>query len=165
MLKNLAAAVVLAAATLAAQPAWAEGNVADVTDMQALREAVRVDKKALVAATLKLTDAEAKKFWPIYDAYQKDLDVINRRRVRALETLVGRDKPMSDIYARNLAAELITTDEAEIKLRRALQNRLLNRTPGRTVMPATKAARYLQLESKIRAYQAYDIAVTFPLVK
>jgi len=165
MLKNLTATLVLAAAAIVAQPVWAEGNVADVTDMQALREAVRADKKAFVTATLKLTDAEAKKFWPIYDAYQRDLDVVNRRRVRALETLVGRDKAMSDIYARNLAAELIATDEAEIKLRRALQNRLMSRTPGRTVMPAAKAARYLQLESKIRAYQAYDIAVTFPLVK
>ena len=165
MLKNLTATLVLAAAAIVAQPVWAEGNVADVTDMQALREAVRADKKAFVTATLKLTDAEAKKFWPIYVAYQRDLDVVNRRRVRALETLVGRDKAMSDIYARNLAAELIATDEAEIKLRRALQNRLMSRTPGRTVMPAAKAARYLQLESKIRAYQAYDIAVTFPLVK
>ena len=165
MLKNLTATLVLVAAAIAAQPVWAEGNVADVTDMQALREAVRTDKKAFVAATLKLTDAEAKRFWPIYDAYQRDLDVVDRRRVLALTTLVGRDKPMSDIYARNLAAELIAADEAELKLRRALQNRLMSRTPGRVVMPATKAARYLQLESKIRAYQAYDIAVTFPLVK
>jgi len=37
--------------------------------------------------------------------------------------------------------------------------------PGRTIMPAAKAARYLQLESKIRALQAYDIASTIPLVK
>ena len=165
MLKNLAATLALAAATIAAQPVWAEGNVADVTDMQALRQAVRADKKAFVAATLKLTDAEAKRFWPIYDAYQRDLDVVNRRRVLALTTLAGRDRPMSDIYARNLAAELLASDEAEIKLRRTLQNRLMSRTPGRVVMPPTKAARYLQLESKIRAYEDYDIAVNFPLVK
>ena len=36
---------------------------------------------------------------------------------------------------------------------------------GRSVIPALKAARYLQLESKIRAVQAYDIASTIPLVK
>lgn len=164
MMRILAMAL-FSAAMIVALSVQAEDKIADVTDMDALRAAVRADKKAFVAATLKLTDAEGKRFWPIYDAYQRDLDDVNRRRVRALETLVGRDKPMSDIYARNLAAELIAADEAEIKLRRALQNRLMSRTPGRTVMPATKAARYLQLESKIRAYQAYDIAVTFPLVK
>ena len=32
-------------------------------------------------------------------------------------------------------------------------------------LPPKKAARYLQLESKIRAVQAYDIAVAFPLVQ
>jgi len=31
-------------------------------------------------------------------------------------------------------------------------------------LPAKKAARYLQLESKIRALQAYEIAAAFPLV-
>jgi len=32
-------------------------------------------------------------------------------------------------------------------------------------LPPKKAARYLQLESKIRANRAYDIAVAFPLVQ
>ncbi len=32
-------------------------------------------------------------------------------------------------------------------------------------MPVLKAARYLQLESKIRAMQLYDIAETIPLIK
>ena len=58
MKKNFAA-VLVAAAMFAAQSAWAEDKVAEVTDMQALRAAVRADKKAFVASTLKLTDAEA----------------------------------------------------------------------------------------------------------
>jgi hypothetical protein len=33
------------------------------------------------------------------------------------------------------------------------------------ILPPKKAARYLQLESKIRAVQAYDIAANIPLVK
>ena len=33
------------------------------------------------------------------------------------------------------------------------------------VLPATKAARYLQLESKIRAIQNYDLAAAFPLIR
>jgi hypothetical protein len=32
-------------------------------------------------------------------------------------------------------------------------------------LPATKAARYLQLENKIRAVQAYDMAESLPLIK
>jgi Spy/CpxP family protein refolding chaperone len=159
------AAILFAVTIIAAHSARAEGNVADVTDMQALRADVRSDKKAFVAATLKLTDAEAKKFWPLYDAYQRDLDMANRRRAVAVEGVIGRDKPMSDLYAKNLANELIAADEIEIKSRRTLHNRLIKPLPGRSVMPATKAARYLQLEAKIRAVQAYDIAAAIPLVK
>ncbi|MGH8315917.1 MAG: hypothetical protein ACRETU_12290, partial [Steroidobacterales bacterium] len=83
----------LAAALLAATGAWAEDKAADVTDMQALRTAVRADKKALVAATLNLTAAEATKFWPVYDNYQRDVDMLNRRRVVAVEGLLAQDKP------------------------------------------------------------------------
>jgi hypothetical protein len=163
MKKNFAA-VLFFAATIAAQSAWAEDKIADVTDMQALRAAIRADKKAFVASTLKLTAAEAKRFWPVYDNYQRIVDSANERRVVAVEALIALDKPISDLYARNLANELIATDEVEIKARRTLHNRLMRGVPTR-ILPPKKAARYLQLESKIRAVQAYDIAANIPLVK
>ena len=163
-MKKYLTATVYAWSLLAAPMAIAEGNAADATDMQALRDAVRSDKKALVASTLKLTDAEAKRFWPVYDAYQRDVDLANRRRYVTLEALIGLDKPASDLYARNLANELIAADEAEIKSRRSLHNRLMRGVPTRILSP-TKAARYLQLETKIRAVQAYDIAANIPLIR
>jgi len=82
-----------------------------------------------------------------------------------VEGVVLLDKPISDLYARTLANELIAADELELKARRTLQNRLMSRVPGRKVMPAAKAARFLQLEFKIRTLLAYDIAANIPLVK
>ena len=158
-MKRDLAAILLAVALTATQFALAEGNAADATDMQGLRTAVRADKKALVASTLNLTAAEAKKFWPIYDAYQRDLEMANRQRALAVEAVVTLDKPISDPYAKNLANQLIVADEVEIKARRTMHNRVLR------ALPPKKAARYLQLESKIRTIQAYDIAVAIPLVK
>jgi hypothetical protein len=163
MRRNVVAFLV-AAAIFAAPCALAEDKIADVTDMQALRDAVRSDKKALVASTLKLTAAEAKRFWPVYDAYQRDVDLANRRRNVTLEALIALDKPASDLYARNLANELIAADEVEIKSRRSLHNRLMRGVPTRILSP-NKAARYLQLETKIRAVQAYDIAANIPLIR
>lgn len=163
MQKNVAT-LLFAGALLAAQFASAEDKIADVTDMQALRAAVRADKKALVASTLQLTPAEAKKFWPLYDEYQRNLDMTNRRRVVAVERLIVQDKPESELFAKNFINELIAVDEAEIKARRTLHNRLMRGVPSR-ILPPKKAARYLQLESKIRAVQAYDVAATVPLVK
>jgi len=152
-------AVVCAGLLLAAPMTLAQGNAADAADMQALRNAVRADKKALVASTLNLTEAEGKKFWPIYDGYQRNLDLINRQRVLAVEGVIALDKPISDPFARNLSNQLIAADEAEIKARRTMHNKVMK------ALPPKKAARYLQLESKIRAFQAYDVALAIPLVK
>jgi hypothetical protein len=153
-------APLLFAATMFVTPCgWAEGSVADVTDMQALRAAVKTDKRAFVASVLNLTDAEGKKFWPLYTTYQRALDAASRQRNDVIVDLVGLSKPLSDRYAKNLVKELIAADDAEIRARRSLQSALMR------AIPATKAARYMQLESKIRAVQAYDIAIGIPLIK
>jgi Spy/CpxP family protein refolding chaperone len=156
MKKNLVA--LLVAAFVIAAPAWGQDKTADGTDLVALRAATQSNKRALVASTLNLTDAEARKFWPVYDSYQREYDLLNRRLNTALEGLVARDR-MSDLYARNLANELIAVEEQEIKARRKMHNGVMR------ALPPKKAARYLQLESKIRAVRAYDIAVAFPLVQ
>ena len=153
------AGLALVAAVMLAPVAWAQDKAGDVTDMAALRAAVQADKKALVTQTLALTPAEAKKFWLAYEAYRRSTDMANRGRNLALEGLIGSNKPMSDLYAKNLANALVTADDAEIKARRTLYKQVMK------ALPAIKAARYLQLESKIRAMQAYDIAVAFPLIK
>ena len=158
MTRNLASALFMAVA-MAATTAWAQGQTAPANDMQALRSAVKADKKALVAKTLDLTPAEAAKFWPLYDNYQRSLNTSNRQTALAVEELVGYDKPLSNVFAKNLANEMLAADEAEMKARRKMQNGVMK------ALPPKKAARYLQLEGKIRAFQDYDLAVAIPLVK
>jgi len=158
-MKTMLARLLFLAVALGVPSAWAQGSAADVIDMQALRAAVQADKKAFVAQTLDLTPAEAKKFWPIYDAYQRDLDLANQKVNLTIVALVSRDKPLTDLYAKNLLKDLFEAEEIEMRSRRTLQARVTK------ALPPKKAARYLQLEQKIRAAQAYEIATTFPLVK
>jgi hypothetical protein len=68
----VAATILLMA--LAAPLALAQDRAIDGTDLQAMRQAVKNDKRAYVESVMKLTDAEAKRFWPIYSAYQQTLD-------------------------------------------------------------------------------------------
>ena len=127
--------------------------------LNAVRTAIRSDKRAFVASTLKLTDAQAKKFWPIYDAYQRSLDSSNRQRVVALEQVILRDKvPRSSMPGGSRAI-------CSPRTRRSSRRGARCRMRVMRALPAAKAARYLQLESKIRAVQAYDIASAIPLVR
>ena len=164
MIRTLATALA-AVLMIAASPVWSEDKIADVTDMDALRKAVRADKKAYVESVLKLTPAEGKRFWPVYDTYQRDLDEANRKRNEVVEAIVILDRPLSNLYAKSLGNQLILADDQESKAWSTLSKRLIKPAPGRTVIPNAKAMRYLQLESKIRALQAYDIAATIPLVQ
>ena len=159
MNKSLVAACALALAVVAAPAALAQDNAAAVAELTAMQKAARADKRALTASTLKLTDAEAKKFWPIYDALQRDLVRLNRERNLALETLAARDRPLSDAYAKQVVNDLLSVEEQEIKALRKASNASLR------ALPPKKAARYLQLESKLRAVQDYEIAVAFPLAQ
>ncbi len=158
MSQRIAAAILLIVA-LAAAPAWAQAPAAPANDMQALRNAVKADKRALVERTLELTPQEATKFWPVYDKYQRALNASNRQVALAVEDIVARDRPMSDQFARQLAKEMMEADQNELKSRQTMQKGVLK------ALPPKKAARYLQLESKIRAFQDYDLAVAIPLVK
>jgi Spy/CpxP family protein refolding chaperone len=157
-MNRLLAVVILAIAATAAQFAGAQGNPADVTDMQALRDAAKADKKAFVASKLDLTPAEASKFWPIYDQYQRALAVVSQQRAVSLEGLLSRAQPMTNPYAKQLASATLAADDAELRARHRLYNRLLR------ALPAIKVARYLQLEGKFRAVHAYDLAATIPLI-
>ena len=160
MNKRAAVHAVTFALALALSPtSFAADKAADVTDMQALRNAVRADKKAYVASILNLTPDEAKKFWPAYDAYQRTLDMTGREKNVTIIEVVGSDKPVSDLYARQIAKDIMLAEEAEGKARITLYKRVMK------AVPPKKAVRYLQLENKIRAVQAYEVAETIPLIK
>jgi hypothetical protein len=148
----------LAFAALATTFAFAQDKAADMTDLQALRGAAKADKRGLVSRTLDLSPTEAKRFWPIYDEYQRDLEAWSRRRVVALEAVLFRDAAMTNLAAKNLVKELTLADEAEVRARRTLRKQVMR------ALPAVKGARYLQLEDKLQSIRDYDIASTVPLV-
>lgn len=145
-------------APASAAPVAATASTGDAVDMEELRSAVKADKKAYIASMLKLTSKQEKRFWPLYDAYQAALNLANQERAVTLNGMLSRDEPMTNAYAKQVAAAGLTADETEIRARRRLYARLMR------ALPAEKAARYLQLENKIRAAQNYDLAATIPLI-
>jgi Spy/CpxP family protein refolding chaperone len=146
------------AASLAA-PAIAQ--TAGTTNMEILRQKIKADKKLVVAENLNLTDAEGTAFWPVYDAYQKDLQAINQRLTAAVLAYADayNKGPVSNDVAKKLLDEALAIDEAEVKLKTTAVPKIL------AVLPATKAARYIQIENKIRAVVRYELAAGIPLVE
>jgi len=150
----LALACALATAGAADAPTAAPANTPD-----SVRQAVQADKRALVERNMQLTPEEAKKFWPIYDVYQDNLEPIVRRQNRAFLDYINAESSMTDANAKRIAKEILEADADEQKLRERQFKKLL------AALPARKAVRYLQIENKIRTLNRYDIAERIPLVR
>jgi hypothetical protein len=140
----------------------AQAQEAAQMNMEILKEKIKADKKLVVAANMNLSDAEAKNFWPLYDGYQKELEQINQRLVATIKGYAdaynaGKGE-ISDDQAKKLLGEALGVEESEVKLRQSYAAKL-----GK-VLPATKVARYLQIENKIRAIVKFELAAQIPLV-
>ena len=130
-------------------------------NMQILRDKIKADKKLVVASNMELTESEAKEFWPIYDQYQKELQKINQRIGKVLDSYAddARSKSLTDDKAKKLIDEAVSIDQAEASLKSTFAPKLSK------VLPVKKVARYLQIENKIRAVVRYDLAQGVPLVR
>jgi hypothetical protein len=150
---------ILCVVALASAPAFAQDKTTD-TNMQILLDKVKADKKLVVAANMDLNETEGKAFWPIYDAYQKDLQAINDRMGQTILAYADayNKNALTDDLAKRLTNEALTLDQDEVTMRKTYAARL------ERVLPAKKAARYLQIENKIRAAIRYELATGIPLV-
>ena len=140
-------------------PVVSQDKAAD--NMQILRDKVKADKKLLVAANMELTESEAKGFWPVYEEYQKDLTSINERIGKLIESYAAdyRANTLTDEKAKTLIDELVAIQHIDGALQESYAPKL-----GK-VLPPKKVARYLQIESKIRAVVKYELAKEVPLVQ
>jgi Spy/CpxP family protein refolding chaperone len=153
----LLAACLAAPAALAQAPAAPEKGSAAAVD--AVRQAAKDDRRGLVERNMQLAPSEAAKFWPIYDAYMKDLEGITKRQNRAVLDYVNQEASMSDANANRLVNELLGADADENKLRKKTYDKV------RGAIGARKAARFLQVENKIRTLNRFDTASQVSLVK
>jgi hypothetical protein len=146
---------------LVAQESATKSNMGSTSNMDIVREKVKADKKLLVASNMNLTEAEGKAFWPIYDSYQKDLGAINDRLEKTIKAYADayNKGPLSDDTARSLANEYIAVEESEVALKKSYLPKL------EKAVGAAKGARYLQIETKIRAAVKYELADGIPLAK
>jgi hypothetical protein len=101
---------------------------------------------------MELTESEAKDFWPVYEEYQKQLSAINARLAKLIESYATeyQANTLTEEKAQELTAELVAIGQAEGGLPATYFPKL------NKVLPPKKVARYLQIESKIRAVIRYN---------
>ena len=156
-------------AFLVATPAWAQdakdGYTADeaaaVDEMHALEAVVGDGKRAFIEEQLDLTLQEDAKFWPIYDAHQEALQAFNQRRLDNILKYARayNDEVMDDATALAIAEEALDLEQDEAKQMEHTFHKL------KMVLPVVLAARYLQVENKLRASVQFEQAAQVPYIR
>jgi len=132
-----------------------------IAQLKSLQTEIGPKKRELIQAQLELTPEEAAKFWPVYDRHQAALEELNRRRVDNVlaYSRVWNAGHIEDVPADKLVKEAISIERAEADL----LDRSYQDLRGK--ITAVKLVRYLQLESKLRAFVRIRQAAEVPLAE
>src|ERR1700756_4641536 len=79
-------------------------------DIQLLRKDIRSQKKQLIAINVPLTDAEAQKFWPVYDSYTAELTQINNTKYAVLKQYAQSGGNITDAQASDWTQQILGMD-------------------------------------------------------
>ena len=141
-----------------ATPALALGAENNM-DMELLAEKIKADKKLVVGLNMPLTNEEASNFWPLYEAYQKELQTVNQEIGRLIVEFseAYAKGPIPNETAKQIMEDVFTLEEKEVQLKRTYADKMVK------VLPAWKVTRYMQIENKIRSALKFELARHIPL--
>jgi hypothetical protein len=122
-----------------------------------LRKDVRSQKKQLIAENMGLSDAEAEKFWPVYDQYAAELSRIYDTKIALLNDYTGNYTSMTGEQAENYIRKRAEVEQSIMQLR-------LKYIPAfRKVLSGRETALFYQLDWRLSL--AIDVElVQVPLI-
>ena len=166
-MKRLAIALVIGASLLLIQSVAlaqksetpASGATVSEQDIELLRSDIRSTKKQIIAANMKLTGAQAEKFWPVYDAYTQETTKLGDGRYALIKEYANHYEDMTDAQAETLVKKMATLDEQTANLRQQWIPKF------EKVLSGKQTALFFQLERRITLLLDLQFAANIPIVK
>jgi hypothetical protein len=165
MLVTAAAAMAVAAGcarnktALELESATARPDAETAGEIQVTRQAIQTGRDAIIADAMPFTEAQSAKFWPLYREYRNDVQTVNDRLIGILTYTSNVGGTFTDDEAKSLLAEYMRISKDKIEAQEKFVEKLQD------VLPATQVTRLFQLENKMDAAVAYNLAGTVPLAK
>jgi hypothetical protein len=135
------------------------GQVMSSQDVDLLPQDIRSKKKQLIAANLKLTEAETTQFWPVYDQYTQELSSISDAKYDAIKQCAHNWGSITDDQAMIWLRRWLDLDTAVTQLR----SKYLPIVRG--VLPGKKAATFFQLDRRVGMMIDLQISSQIPPVQ
>lgn len=128
-------------------------------------DAVRIElidgKVGLISGVMKLSNEEAKIFWPLYYEYELELFDIGDRRVELIERFIAahQAKVLNDLKARGMAAEWFKQETDRLGLLKKYHELIANK------LSLLHAIQFLQIEHRVNTVIDLMIASELPLFR
>jgi hypothetical protein len=128
------------------------------TDLELLRRDLRSEKKKLIALNVPLTEAEATKFWPLYDQYVEEMKKHNDEFYAVIKEYAANQKTLTDAQAAGMVKRW-----SDIQVHQA-QTRQKYVPIIEKVLPGKKAALFFQIDRRLYLLMDIQVASEIPLV-
>jgi hypothetical protein len=146
------------AQTITSQESSSRGSIS-TQDLNLLRRDLRAKRKELIAANLKLTEAEATKFWPVYDQYIKELVAINDKKFALIKDYADNFGKMTDFESLLFIRNWLDSDIETTQLRQRYVPIVAK------VLDGKKTATFFQLDRRIAMMMELQVSSQMPLVQ
>lgn len=147
------------ALSLSVAPGYGQ-TVSEDAAVQAAVETVRADlkadKKSVVTETMQLSEADAKKFWPVYEKYQQEVDKLTDERIAILKQYLDKYWTVNDTDAIALTKQVLSWQSRRNDLRKKYLDIFAKSTSGVT------AAKFFQVEHRLDLVLDLKIAAGVP---
>ena len=128
-------------------------------DIKLLRADLRSDRKHIIAQNMQLTDTQAEKFWPVYDAYTQEVAKLGDQRYAIIQDYAKNYDKLTDAQADDLIKRMLAVEASASQTRQQWEPKF------RKVLTGKQTALFMQLDRRISMLIEIQLASMIPLVK
>jgi len=139
--------------------AFSSASFAQEQFIELLRSDLQADKVAILTVSMDLNEEQSNVFWPIYRAYQLELNKLGDRRLELLRRYAKVYDALTDEDAKTLVKTMFKLEEDQTKLKKKVYGQV-----AKALSPAI-GARFIQAEQQMQLLVQLGIAAELPLVQ
>jgi hypothetical protein len=106
-----------------------------------------------------MSDSESRAFWPIYDEYEGKVKKLDDQFIALVNDFAAKYDSLTDADAAVMLKTKMSIEKDRMALKQAYTRKIAK------VLPATKALRYSQLETRIENMIRRDVYGLIPLAR
>jgi len=125
--------------------------------IEVARSVVSADRKAVVVAAMDLTEAEGNDFWPLYREYRSAMDKIADERMKLVLNYAKLYPNVPDGQAKEMLSTYTGLEQKQVEKRNVYLEKFSK------VLPAAKALRFAQVETRLDLLIHLNLAASVPL--